>query len=221
MSGTILKKLFLLVLTICATMVLGCEDKVQEHLDDLELSPVEQIPPEERTVYDQVLIGAREEVKRRVIYDDSYQTIDYPGGDVPLDRGACTDVVVRAFRNAGIDLQKLIHEDMKENFNLYPQNWGLEHPDPNIDHRRVPNQMKFFARHGQSLTVSVEKEDLPAWHWGDVVYWKFPNGLEHCGIISDRKNDRGVPLVIHNAGVAREEDSLTRWEIIGHYRYPP
>ncbi len=184
-------------------------------------SPVEETPLEKRTVYDWVVIGARAEVTRRVTYDASYRSIDYPGGDVPPDRGACTDVVVRAFRRAGIDLQKLIHEDMQANFNLYPQNWGLNRPDPNIDHRRVPNQMKFFARHGQPLTLSVKEEDLAAWQWGDVVYWRFPNGLEHCGIVSDRKNDQGVPLVIHNAGVAREEDCLTRWEIIGHYRYPP
>ncbi|MBF7082278.1 DUF1287 domain-containing protein [Desulfallas sp. Bu1-1] len=184
-------------------------------------SPVEKIPEAKRSVYDRVVIGAREEVVKEVVYDATYQKIEYPGGDVPPDRGACTDVVVRAFRRAGIDLQKLIHEDMKANFEQYPQNWGLKGPDSNIDHRRVPNQMKFFERHGQSLTISVEGENLSEWHWGDVVYWKFPNGLEHCGIVSDRKNRRGLPLVIHNAGVAREEDCLTRWEITGHFRYPP
>ncbi|WP_161822014.1 DUF1287 domain-containing protein [Sporotomaculum syntrophicum] len=184
-------------------------------------SPVEKITPAERNVYDWVVIGAREEVARGVIYDASYRQVKYPGGDVPPESGACTDVVIRAFRFAGIDLQQLIHEDMRENFELYPQLWGLPGPDTNIDHRRVPNQMKFFARHGQALPLLVQGEDLLTWQWGDVVYWRFANGLEHCGIISDRKNLHGVPLAIHNAGVAREEDCLTRWEITGHFRYPP
>lgn len=182
-------------------------------------SPVEQIPADELTIPDLILLGAREEVRRGVRYDASYVAIDYPGGDVPRDRGACTDVVVRAFRNAGIDLQQLIHEDMAEHFDLYPQLWGLSGPDPNIDHRRVPNQMTFFERHGTALTLAVEGR-LDEWRWGDVVYWRFGDGREHCGIISDRTNRRGIPLVIHNAGVTREEDCLTRWEITGHYRYP-
>lgn len=184
-------------------------------------SPVEQIPPQKQDVYDLVLLGARQEAKKGVTYDDSYQVIDYPGGDVPENRGACTDVVIRAFRHAGIDLQRLIHEDMKVHFNRYPQNWGLARPDPNIDHRRVPNQVNFFSRFGDSLTISTGKEGLQEWQWGDVVYWRFPNGLEHCGIISDRNGASGMPLVIHNAGMAVEEDCLNRWEITGHFRYPP
>ncbi|SFH19024.1 hypothetical protein SAMN05660649_04218 [Desulfotomaculum arcticum] len=183
-------------------------------------SPVELIPEEKLCVYDLAVLGARQEVINAVSYDAAYRKLDYPDGDVPPDRGACTDVVIRAYRNAGIDLQKLIHEDMQAAFKSYPQNWGLDGPDPNIDHRRVPNQMKFFERHGQALTLSTAKADLADWQWGDVVYWKFTNGLEHCGIISDRKNDQGMPLAIHNAGLAREEDCLERWEIIGHYRYP-
>jgi hypothetical protein len=215
----------IVIIFITALLLAGCglnaadrDNLMSENFD--QPSPVEQIHPRERDVYDLVLLGARQEVKKGVTYDDSYQNIDYPGGDVPEDRGACTDVVIRAFRYAGIDLQQLIHEDMRENFSLYSQNWGLERPDPNIDHRRVPNQVKFFSRYGSSLTISTEPEDLPEWQWGDVVYWRFPNGLEHCGIISDRKNTAGIPLVIHNAGVAKEEDCLNRWEITGHYRYP-
>lgn len=184
-----------------------------------DYSPVEKIPKDDLTVPDLVLLGARQEVKNGVFYDASYVAISYPGGDLPSDRGACTDVVVRAFRNAGIDLQQLIHEDMKENFNCYPQMWGLSGPDTNIDHRRVPNQMRFFERHGIELTLKV-KSNLDQWRWGDIVYWRFPNGLYHCGIISDRTNRDGVPLVIHNASIAREEDCLLRWEIIGHFRYP-
>ena len=205
-------------------LLVGCGGGTEGNYNAGDLnkpSPVEQIPPPERDAHDLILLGVRQEVEQGVTYDDAYQVIDYPEGDVAKDRGACTDVVIRAFRHAGIDLQRLIHEDMKEHFNLYPQNWGLADPDPNIDHRRVPNQFKFFSRFGKSLTLSTSQENLQEWQWGDVVYWRFPNGLEHCGIISDRKNVQDTPLVIHNAGMAVEEDCLNRWEITGHFRYPP
>ncbi|MBO8158761.1 DUF1287 domain-containing protein [Thermosyntropha sp.] len=218
------KKIFL-ILGISALVLIALKFLLSDN-DSLNFntqnfySPVEKIPPEERTVPDLIVLGARKEVEKKVTYDASYVVIDYPGGDVPQDRGACTDVVIRAFRNAGIDLQVLIHEDMQKNFAEYPNNWGLDKPDPNIDHRRVPNQMHFFKKHGLVLTTQVENH-LTEWQWGDVVYFKFDNGLEHCGIISDRKNSKGIPLVIHNAGIATEEDCLKRWQIIGHYRYPP
>ncbi|MDD3853268.1 MAG: DUF1287 domain-containing protein [Syntrophomonadaceae bacterium] len=181
-------------------------------------SPVEKIAPEKRTIKDLILLGARQEVYNGTIYDASYEVIAYPQGDVSPERGACTDVIIRAYRNAGIDLQKLIHEDMGVNFNLYPDNWGLSAPDANIDHRRVPNQMTYMQRHALELTTEVVGK-FDEWQWGDLVYWRFANGDQHCGIISDRTNWRGVPLVIHNAGQAREEDCLQRWQIIGHFRY--
>ena len=184
-----------------------------------ENSPVEEIPEEELTTPDLVLLGARREVQNSTRYDASYAAISYPGGDVSPGYGACTDVVVRAYRNAGIDLQQLIHTDMQDNFNLYPQNWGLNGPDPNIDHRRVPNQVRFFERFGTALTLDVA-DNLNQWQWGDVVYWRFADGRDHCGIISDRTRRDGVPLVVHNAGITREEDCLLRWEITGHFRYP-
>ncbi len=187
--------------------------------EESSYSPVEQIPEEELTLPDFILLGARSEVTNGTRYDAAYVSINYPGGDVEPDAGACTDVVVRAYRHAGIDLQQLIHEDMRENFHLYPNNWGLNTPDTNIDHRRVPNQMLFFERFGTALMLQVEG-CLPEWQWGDVVYWRFADGREHCGIISDRTGRDGVPLVIHNAGIAREENRLQRWEIIGHFRYP-
>ncbi|MDW7650691.1 MAG: DUF1287 domain-containing protein [Bacillota bacterium] len=180
---------------------------------------MEEKSPQELTTADLILLGARREVKDRVTYDAAYAVISYPGGDVPADRGACTDVVIRALRHAGIDLQERIHEDMKDHFELYPQNWGLGAPDSNIDHRRVPNQMRYFERFGQALTLDV-RGHTDQWQWGDIVYWRFPDGRLHCGVISDRKNRKGIPLVIHNGGITREEDCLLRWEIIGHYRYP-
>ncbi|MBS4022523.1 MAG: DUF1287 domain-containing protein [Dethiobacter sp.] len=179
---------------------------------------MERLPEEELAFADLVVLGARGEVKRGVRYNGSYIGIEYPGGDVPADIGVCTDVVIRAFRHAGIDLQLLIHEDMRENFALYPQVYGLSAPDPNMDHRRVRNQMRFFERFGETLTLQVN-DRLDEWRWGDVVYWIFPDGQLHAGIISDKKNRAGIPLVIHNAGRAVEEGALLRWEIIGHFRY--
>lgn len=139
-----------LLALIWSTAGCGIDSHRQEQahrplIQTLGPSPVEEKPSEERNVYDLVVLGARQEVVRKVIYDASYLKIDYPGGDVPPEGGACTDVVVRAFRHGGIDLQKLIHEDMRDYFELYPQNWGLQGPDTNIDHRRVPNQMRFFT----------------------------------------------------------------------------
>ncbi|HWP97100.1 MAG TPA: DUF1287 domain-containing protein [Syntrophomonadaceae bacterium] len=186
----------------------------------ISLSPIEKIPSNQLRTPDLIVLGARQEVARNTMYDGSYQVLSYPKGDVPLGWGACTDVVIRALRNAGIDLQELIHQDMTKSFSAYPQQWGTRAPDSNIDHRRVPNQMCFLKRHGQTLSTMVAGH-LDQWHWGDIVYWRFPNGLEHCGIVSDRKTEEGIPLVIENSSKAQEADLLQYWEIIGHFRYPP
>ncbi len=183
-------------------------------------SSVYQKPVEDRTVSDWIVIGAREEVLNRVIYDASYQRLDYPMGDVNPNVGACTDVVIRALRKAEYDLQQLIHEDMKSNFELYPKLWGLSKTDSNIDHRRVPNQMVFFQSHGNVLPIEYDEMTKDTWKAGDIVCWKMPAGLYHTGVISDRKNRVGVPLVIHNAFITIEDSVLLDWEIIGHYRYP-
>lgn len=183
-------------------------------------SSVYQIPVAERTPADWIVIGAKEEVIKRVEYDAGYYQIDYPLGDVDPQFGACTDLVVRALRRAGFDLQQLIHEDMQANFQLYPSYWGLIKPDPNIDHRRVPNQMVFMQRFGQMLPLTYDQKTKNSWQPGDLVYWQMPCGDEHVGILSDRKNLRGIPLVIHNAYKTIEDDALLKWEIIGHYRYP-
>lgn len=216
------QRLSTLLLLLSLSVVLSCMLQIPEltEIIKLKLSPVEQIPPAERTVYDWILIGAREEVKKGTRYDASYQALSYPEGDVHSSSGACTDVIIRALRYAGYDLQVLIHQDMKDYFSIYPQLWGLSGPDSNIDHRRTQNQMIFFQRFGETLPLDVSEETLSQWRHGDLVYWLFPDGQQHTGVISDLKNRQGIPLVIHNAGVAREENCLLRWEIIGHYRYP-
>jgi uncharacterized protein len=148
-------------------------------------------------------------------YDPSYVQLHYPGGDVPRERGVCADVVVRAFRTIGLDLQVAVHEDMKKNFRAYPQMWGLRGPDTNIDHRRVPNLMKFFERIGKSLPIVAPYEP------GDVVAWRLSNGLYHIGVVSNVRSASGSDyLVVHNIGDgAQMEDVLRAFTIIGHYRW--
>lgn len=165
-----------------------------------------------------VLEGAHRQVGVTVSYDGSYRRIPYPGGDVPLRTGVCTDVVVRAYRNAGIDLQVLVHEDVKAAPNAYPTKWGPRRaPDPSIDHRRVLNLAVFFLRKGKVLPVSRDADDYAP---GDLVTWRLPSGLPHIGIVSDRR-EAGRPLVIHNIGSGTKvEDILFRFPITGHFRYP-
>jgi uncharacterized protein YijF (DUF1287 family) len=161
--------------------------------------------------------AARAQVGVTLIYDSSYRRIAYPMGDVPVERGVCSDVVIRAFRAIGIDLQEQVHHDMARHFAAYPKAWGLAAPDRNIDHRRVPNLATWFTRQGHALAVSND----PADYWpGDVVAWDLGNGTPHIGIVSDRRSDDGVrPLVIHNIGWGtREEDALFDYRISGHFR---
>jgi len=168
----------------------------------------------------QLVEAAREQTRHRVVYDGAYQRIAYPMGDVAADRGVCTDVVIRAYRQLGLDLQQQVHEDMKAHFNLYPKLWGLARPDTNIDHRRVPNLQTYFKRWGKSLPVSPLPENfLP----GDLVTWMLPGNLPHIGIVSDRTlADGKTPLIIHNIGAGpREEDALHVAPITGHYRFAP
>lgn len=166
-----------------------------------------------------IVEGARRQLVQPAGYDGRYRKISYPGGDVASDRGVCTDVVIRSLRHAGYDLQKLIHEDMKLRFKTYPRREAR--PDPNIDHRRVPNQRHFFAKFGKSLTLRTDGTDAKEWLPGDIVTWKLDSGLDHTGVLSDSIGSGGLPQVIHNIGVCSEEDVLTTWEITGHYRFPP
>lgn len=161
--------------------------------------------------------AARAQLGVTIGYDPSYQRLDYPGGDVPLRTGVCSDVVIRAFRaGLGIDLQKVLHEDMRTHFTSYPAHWGLRRPDRNIDHRRVPNLRRYFERQGWALRVTDAAQDYQP---GDIVSWRLPGNLSHIGIISDRVGISGVPLVIHNIGAGtQEEDILFLFEITGHFR---
>lgn len=167
---------------------------------------------------EKILAGAKIQAREGAMYTVGYFKIGYPNGDLPRDQGVCTDVVIRSLRRAGFDLQKLIHEDMKTRFKTYPRR--EKRPDSNIDHRRCPNQIWFFKTYGKTLTTTVKSQTLSQWKPGDIVYWKLDNGLDHTGIVSDRLNAKGEPYVIHNISQCKEEDVLTTWKIVGHYRYP-
>jgi uncharacterized protein YijF (DUF1287 family) len=162
--------------------------------------------------------AAREQIGVTVTYDPTYVSIPFPGGDVPKDRGVCTDVVVRAYRGAGADLQLLVNHDMRKAFRAYPRAWGLKRPDANIDHRRVLNLNVFFKRHGKSLPITQKPNDYKP---GDIVAWTLPDGRPHIGLVTDKK-EGGTPLIVHNIGWgAREENILFTLKIIGHFRYIP
>jgi uncharacterized protein YijF (DUF1287 family) len=164
-----------------------------------------------------IVEAARSQIGKTVEYDSKYVLLEYPMGDIPIETGVCTDVIVRALRDAlGIDLQQLIHEDMKNSFLLYPKRWGLKLPDKSIDHRRVLNQKKYFERKGFSIPVSDKPGDyLP----GDIVTCIVYGNLPHIMIVSDKKDEQGIPLVIHNIGIGtREESSPLPADVTGHYR---
>ena len=164
-----------------------------------------------------LVAAAESQIGVTLFYDGSYQRLAYPNGDVPIERGVCTDVVIRAYRQLGLDLQQLVHDDMRANFNAYPPLWGLSKPDRHIDHRRVPNLQTFFTRHGHSLPVST---DTKAYRAGDLVTWMLPGNLPHIGIVSTSKNASGIPLIVHNiGGGAQKENVLFLYPITGHYRY--
>jgi uncharacterized protein YijF (DUF1287 family) len=170
------------------------------------------------TFYERLADSALVLTKQKVHYDPTYTRIDYPNGDVPSDKGVCTDVVIRAYRKLGIDLQKEVHEDMQANFDKYPDYWGLTHTDKNIDHRRVPNLMTFFTRHGTVLDKSNNPNDYRP---GDIVCWDLGGGVTHIGIVSGIKSTEGQRyLLVHNIGAGQVlEDCLFSFKIIGHYRY--
>jgi len=159
---------------------------------------------------------------QQVTYDGAYYRLEYPGGDVPANIGVCTDVIIRSYRQLGIDLQKLVHEDMQANFRAYPSKriWGLIKPDKNIDHRRVPNLQVYFERHAQVLTKSPNAADYKT---VDIVTWMLPGNLPHIGMVVNQiAQDSGHPLIVHNIGRGPEmSDMLFAYTITGHYRFVP
>ncbi len=172
-----------------------------------------------QTFHDSLSATAIELTHQKVIYDPSYYAIDYPNGDIPIGRGVCTDVIIRAYRSMGIDLQKEVHEDMNTNFTKYPKIWGHRSTDKNIDHRRVPNLMTYFQIQGAELPISTYPEDyLP----GDVVCWNLGDKITHIGIVvSTKSSDLRRNRIVHNIGQGQVmEDCLFDFKIIGHYRYP-
>lgn len=196
-------------------------------------------PKSEATPFAVRLIAAAEaRINQTVTYDPAYVRLKYPGGDVAADRGVCTDVVIRAYRALGIDLQQRVHEDMRRAFRAYPARWGLRRPDPNIDHRRVPNLRRFFTRHGRALAVTATAADYQP---GDLVTWDVAKPvrggqaqlgggtvqrprfarLPHIGIVTAKLSRDGQrPLIVHNIGAGtRLEDILFGFEITGHYRF--
>ncbi len=182
---------------------------VQETLTRRPISDIPQIK--------EIVDSAIEQTRQTFEYDPSYSKLAYPNGDVPIERGVCADVIVRAFRRAGVDLQKEVHEDMARYFAAYPAKWGARKPDSNIDHRRVPNLMTFFERKAKSVPITTKPSD---YNPGDVVAWELDNHLLHIGLVTDAvAGGTRDYLVVHNIGAgAKIEDVLMNWKVIGHYR---
>ncbi|MGI9303320.1 MAG: DUF1287 domain-containing protein [Gammaproteobacteria bacterium] len=180
------------------------------------------VPAAADSFSDRLVQAAIERTTHEIEYDGSYYAIEYPGGDIPSDRGVCTDVLIRSYHKLGIDLQREVHEDIALNFEAYPSRriWGLAAPDTNIDHRRVPNLQVFFGRKGTSIPITQSPEDYRP---GDLVTWMLPGNLPHIGIVTDHRGpDTATPFVVHNIGAGpKHEDILFKYEITGHFRYEP
>jgi uncharacterized protein YijF (DUF1287 family) len=180
-------------------------------------------PPISRTIAPadlgaRIAAAAEAQVGVTTIYDAQYVKLAYPNGDVPIERGVCTDVIVRAFRTIGVDLQARVHEDMRKNFSAYPKDWGLTAPDPSIDHRRVQNLTTYFERMGKRIKAMEADEDFKP---GDVVAWRLSGWMQHIGIVAlDRAPGADRYYMIHNIGAGtQKEDMLRSYTILGHYRW--
>ncbi len=181
----------------------------------LVYSPLQESQPD---FFEKLAASAVQLTEQKVTYDPSYCRIAYPNGDVPANKGVCTDLIIRAYRQLGIDLQKEVHLDMKQNFGKYPKKWGMTKPDTNIDHRRVPNLMTFFQRKGEVKPITRKASDYQP---GDIVCWILPGGQTHIGIVVDvYSTDKQRPMIVHNIGNGQElSDCLFEFTLIGHYRY--
>ena len=212
----------LLPIAICLMMMgaISCQRPSQRAVAEVipPSSVTRPLPANASPQLKQLVEAAIEQSKVTTGYDPAWVKIDYPNGDVPSETGVCSDVVVRAFRKAGIDLQKEVHEDMTRARSEYPRKWGASGTDTNIDHRRVLNLMTYFDRQHKSLPPTNDRADyLP----GDVVAWDLSEGHEHIGILTNLSSEPDKHyLIVHNIGTgARAEDVLLAWKIIGHYRY--
>ena len=206
------RSLIICLLVSAIALAMACAPKAMQ-ADHASL-----VSAEVRAALRPVVESALEQTGQTTVYDPAYIKLTYPGGDLPIERGVCADVIVRAFRKGGVDLQKEVHEDMARDFAAYPKRWGLKAPDANIDHRRVPNLMTYFKRHGKALPITESAKDYEP---GDVVAWDLGGGLTHIGIgVNRRARDGERYYVVHNIGAgARLEDVLFTWRQIGHYRY--
>ena len=215
------RRLVLFVTCLLAIAACSCQRQYATGKSAAAVTPSSvtlPLPPKSSPQLKQFIDGAVEQSKVTTGYDPSYVKLDYPNGDVASDTGVCSDVVVRAFRKAGIDLQKEVHEDMKLAWAEYPRKWGARGTDTNIDHRRVLNLTTYFDRRNKALPISNNRADyLP----GDLVAWELSDGVEHIGILTNLWSEPDKHcLVVHNIGAgARVEDVLFAWKIIGHYRY--
>ena len=204
---------FLHTLVICF-LLFSCNQK------EKNISFSESSPTPAKTFGDQLSNAAISIIDPTIDYDPAYFSIEYPNGDVPKDKGVCTDVIIRSYRKLGIDLQKEVHEDMIKDFSAYPnlEKWGMTKTDTNIDHRRVPNLEIFFERNGQKLTVTQDPKDYKT---GEIVTWLINNKLPHIGIVTSKKSSDGKRnLIVHNVGNGQVlQDCLFEYKIVGHYRY--
>lgn len=216
MKTKILIAIFLLLeFAACRNFVQSKAVQTESSSPQLQTAPPRNLPRAVKLM----LESAVEQTKITKSYDPNYTVLTYPNGDVPAETGVCTDVVIRAMRRAGVDLQKEVHEDMTTNFASYPKKWGLKRADANIDHRRVPNLQTFFSRQNKALPITNNAIDYKP---GDIVAWDLDGkGMTHIGIVSDTWNQTTKRRsIIHNiGGGAESEDVLFNWKIIGHYRY--
>jgi uncharacterized protein YijF (DUF1287 family) len=212
-----------ILLTLALFQSAACQQRIVRGVKPLkppgEQTETRALPANSSPNLKLVIDGAVEQIGKTTSYDASYQKIEYPNGDVPIETGVCSDVIVRAFRKSGIDLQRDLHEDMKDNFSSYPTRWGLKGTDANIDHRRVPNLQTYFTRKGKSLPTAGSSETfLP----GDIITWDLGlGGTEHIGmVVNVWYKPAQRYLIVHNIGAGtRMEDVLFAWKITGHYRY--
>ncbi len=208
-----------LLFFVTVFLLLSCKENSEKEEIFIQ-EPVVQPIAQPKTFEEKLSNAALKIINPDVVYDPAYVSIPYPNGDVAANKGVCTDVVIRAYRKLGIDLQKEVHEDMVMHFNLYPnqKRWGLKSTDTNIDHRRVPNLEVFFGRKGQKLAVSNEASEYKT---GEIVTWLINGKLPHIGIVTHLKSDDGKrPLLVHNVGGGQVlEDCLFDYTLVGHFKY--